>query len=235
LENAHVPILKRASIGLCKLTTNDEDWIIRLIVRRCSLNLIEIHPEHVVVHHWGSHLADLKPFFKSNGFARPEVSVLLKDRKREAVVEQPGGDFLYGNSIATDFDLELFQSKWARRFVQEADDWQAVPASSSGFAWDGLPDGSIPWAAMRSAWRRSAPGVCLNCSGETFWMIFGLRPVGQFNRSPNFVSVCRACLRSYRNESVKDVRAWIVDNLDAEVRPDAEMVWRKRLKLESRS
>ena len=36
LEHAHEPILARAAEGLSKLTTNDGDRIIRLVVRRCS-------------------------------------------------------------------------------------------------------------------------------------------------------------------------------------------------------
>jgi len=72
----------------------------------------------------------------------------------------------------------------------------------------------------------------LNCDGPTILTNFGLRPVGMFNRSPNFVSVCGACCRSLRDESVKDVGAWIVVNLEAEVRPDFEMGWDRRMKVE---
>jgi len=45
-----------------------------------------------------------------------------------------------------------------------------------------------------------------------------------------FVHVCGACQKSFRDESVKDVPGWIVTNLDPEVRPDAEMVWGRRVK-----
>jgi hypothetical protein len=34
------------------------------------------------------------------------------------------------------------------------------------------------------------------------------------------------------DETVKDVGAWIVANLEAEVHPDAEMRWGKRVKWE---
>ena len=86
---------------------------------------------------------------------------------------------------------------------------------------------------MKSAWRRGGSGVCQNCSGETLLVNFGLRQVGVFNRSANFVHVCDKCRRSYRDESVKDLPTWIVANLDQSVRPDAEMMWGKRLKLEA--
>jgi hypothetical protein len=234
LQNADEPILARAAEGLSNLTLNDADRIIRLVVRRCSLNLIELQPGSVVVDNWGSHRADLKPFFKSHGLARPEIEVVLRDRKKETVTTITGDSFLYGVPLASDFDLELFLGKWEKRFLQEADDLQAAPGTSSGFAWDGLHDGCIPWAAMKSAWR-SGSGVCQNCSGETFLVNFGLRQVGMFNRSPNFVRVCVPCRRTFVDDSVNDVGGWIRENIDAELWPNAKIVWGKRLKLDVKS
>jgi hypothetical protein len=231
LENADQPILQRASERLGKLTSNDGERIIRLVVRRCSLNLLELHPGQVVAHHWGLHRADLRPFFKTQGLARPEIDVVLRERKKEVVTTQHGDDFLYGNPLASDFDLELFQSKWVRQFINEQDDWFAAPGTRSGYAWEGVEDGFIPWAAMKSAWR-SAPGVCLNCDQPTMLVNFGLRPTGLFNRSPSFTTVCGSCRRWFRDETVKDVGAWIVANLDEEVRPGFEMRWEKRVKWE---
>lgn len=232
LENAHEPILERAAEGLGKLSSSDGDRIIRLIVRRCSLNLLELQPGRVVVDHWGSHRADLKPIFKSHGLARPEIEVVLKDRKKETVTTLTGDSFLYGVRLASDFDLELFQSKWERRFTQEADDWQAAPGTSSGFAWDGLEDGLIPWVALKSAWRQGGGVVCQNCETPTILTSFGLRQVGMFNRSGIVEHVCGECHRSFRDETV-DVKAWIVANLDVDVLPAFEMVWGKRVKFES--
>lgn len=228
LKNRDQPILERAADGLAKLTEDDGERIIRLVVRRCGLNLLELRPGTVVAHHWGQQHADLRPFFKQHGLARPEIVVELRDRKREITTTKTGDSFLYGSQIAADFPLDLFLSKWASLFVNEADDWQAAPGTSSGYAWEGIEDGQIPWAAMKSAWRRAAPGVCLNCDEPTLLVNFGHRQVGMFNRSPNFVSVCGACHRSFMDDSIKDVRAWIVANLDVEVRPDFEMVWGRR-------
>jgi hypothetical protein len=232
LENAHEPILERAAEGLSNLTVNNGDRIIRLVVRRCSLNLVEVQRNQVDVQFWGQQgLADLKPFFKSHGVARPEIEVLLKDRKNETVTTLTGNDILYGVSLTSDFDLELFLSKWDRRFSNEADDWQAAPGTSSGFTWDGLDDGSIPWAALKGAWRRSAPGVCQNCDGETLLVNFGLRQIGMFNRSSFFDSVCGTCRRSLRDESEKDVRVWMQARFDDDVQPGFEMVWGRKVKL----
>jgi len=233
LQNKYEPILERAADGLSKLTHNDADRIIRLVLRRCSLNLLEVQGSQVHVQFWGTQgQADLKPFFKQHGLAHPEISVELRDRKKETVTTLTGDSFLYGVPIASDFPLELFQQKWARRFVNESDDWQAVPGTASGFAWEGIEDGCIPWAALKSAWRRGALGVCHNCSGETLLVNFGLRSVGVFNRASCFEYVCGTCQRSFKN-SVEDVSGWIVANLDAEVRPGHEMMWGKRLKLEA--
>lgn len=228
LQNAHEPILARAAEGLSKLTANDGERIIRLVVRRCSLNLLELQPGRVVVDHWGSNSADLRPFFKAHGLARSEIEVVLRDRKKETTSKTTGDSFLYGVPLASDFDLELFQSKWERRIEQQADDWQSARGTNSGFAWNGLGDGFIPWAALKSAWRRGVGVVCQNCSEPTFLTNFGLRQVGMFNRSSCFDSVCGACRRSFRDEAV-DVKAWMAGNLDAEVWPGFEMVWGKRV------
>ncbi|MBI2806621.1 MAG: hypothetical protein HYX68_16695 [Planctomycetes bacterium] len=230
LQNQDESILARAAEGLAKLTPNDADRIIRLVVRRCRLNLIELYHGQVVVHHWGPHRADLRPFFKAHRLATNEIKVVLRDRKRETVTTQHGDDFLFGSKVAPDFPVDLFQSKWANRFTIEADDWQAAPGTWSGFGWANTEDNRIPWAAMKSAWRRAAPGTCLNCDTPTILVNFGLRPVGMFNRCLDFVHVCGACRRSFVDDSIKDVAGWMAANLDGEVRPAYEMIWGKRAK-----
>lgn len=230
LENARQPVLVRATDGLLKLTVDDGDRIVRLVVRRCRLNLLELYPEQVVGHYWGPHRADLRPFFKQHGLARPQIEVVLRDRKRETVTTQTGDDFLFGDRLASDSPLDLFLSKWTSRFVQQPDDWQAAPGTWSGFAWEGVENNLIPWAALKCAWRRAAPMICLNCDQPSILVNFGLRPVGMFNRSPNFVSVCGACRRWFKDDTVKDVAEWMAANLDVEVRPAYEMVWDRRVR-----
>lgn len=228
LGNAQQPILERASTGLAKLKENDGDRVVRLVVRRCGLNLLELRPGTVVVHHWGQHLADLRPFFKQHRLARPEIVVSLRDRKNEIISTKTGDDFLFGSQIAADFPLAIFQRKFAYRFTNEPDDWQAAPGTWSGFAWDDTEDNLIPWAALKSAWRRAAPGVCLNCDGETVLVNFGLPWTGMLSRSPRFEHVCGTCRRLFRDETV-DVKGWMAANLDGDVQPGFEMVWGKRV------
>ncbi len=236
LANARQPILERAAEGLSKLTASDGERVVRLVVRRCRLNLLELHDEQIVVHHWGQQgQADLRPFFKSHGLARWEIEVVVRDRKKEVITTQTGDDFLFGERLLPFWPLNVFWlnrywKKWHRRYQEESNDWTAAPGTWSGFGWKGIEPNLIPWAALKSAWRRTTPMPCLNCDQPTIMTNFGLRSVGMFNRSPDFVHVCSKCCRSFTDESVKDVGAWIVRNLDVEVRPDAEMIWGRRVK-----
>lgn len=235
LDHAHEPVLERASEGLLKLTPDDGDRIIRVVVRRCGLNLIELHPDQVVVHRRGQQRADFRAFFKTHRLARQEIEVVLRDRKKEIVTTQTGEDFLFGDRLAADFPLDLYLCKWASRFLVEADDGQAAPGTWSGFAWEGVEDNLIPWAALKSAWRRSDVAVCQNCDTPTILVNFGFPWVGMFNRSPKFVHSCGTCRRTFRDDSIQDVGKWMAANLDAEARPDAEMVWDRRVKWEAKS
>lgn len=230
LDHAHQPVLERASEGLRKLTPADGDRIIRLVVRRCRLNLIDLHHGQVVVHHWGQQgRADLRPWFKAHQLARQEIKVVQRDRKKEVITTQTGDDFLYGDRLDADYPVDLFLKKWVSRFVKQLDDWEAAPCTWSGFAWEGVEDGRIPWAAMKSVWRRVAPLICLNCDTPTLLVNFGQPWTGMFNRSAKFVHVCGTCRRSFMDDSIKDVSGWMAANLDSEVWPDAEIVWGRRL------
>ena len=82
LENARQPILERARERLAALYAGDPQRVIRLVVRRCNLNLIESSPGRVVVHYWGQQgQGDLRPFFKRHGLARKGVKVVLIERQ----------------------------------------------------------------------------------------------------------------------------------------------------------
>jgi hypothetical protein len=196
--------------------------------------LIELYPGQVVVHHWGCEgLSDLRSFFKKQGLARPEVEVVVRDRKREESVTRSGNDYLFGEALIPDFPLKFYLGKWRLRFERKPDDWQAAPGTWSGYAWEGIENNRIPWAALKSAWRRTDPFPCSNCDLPTLLTNFGDPFIGMFNRYPRFVYACGRCRRSFVNDSVKDVRAWLLANLDAEVRPGFEMIWNRRVLLET--
>src|SRR6202040_916939 len=81
IKNTCNPLLERAREGLGKLTPSESVRIIRLVVRRCKLNMIEIFPRRAVVHYWGQDgQGDLRPFFKHHRLARKDVEVFLIDR-----------------------------------------------------------------------------------------------------------------------------------------------------------
>jgi hypothetical protein len=119
---------------------------------------------------------------------------------------------------------KVYLRKWQRRGVEERDDWTEAPHTWSGFAWKGI-EPSIPWAALKSAWRRTTAPPCLNCDQATLLTNFGFPWCGMFNRRPLFVHACGRCRMVFEDRSVKDVPRWMVANLDAEVWPGFDMVW----------
>lgn len=230
LENRNNPILKRASEGLANLSTNDGDRIIRLVVRRCRMNLLEFKSNQITMHYWGQQYADFKPFFKSNGLARQDIEVVMIDRKRESVNKRPGDSFQYGDPFDIGFPLELFQSKWEKRFEPEADDWSPAPGTRSGLAWDHLDDGFIPWGAMKSAWRRSdrsGLGVCLNCDQPTLLTNFGQCHLNSYSYYASEIEVCGKCRKQFCREPV------IAQKLDADWRPKYRLIMGKRVAIVS--
>lgn len=66
---------------------------------------------------------------------------------------------------------------------------------------------------------------CLNCDQPTILTNFGVPWTGMFNRSPRFLHIGGICCRSFIDDSVADVAGWMAANLDAETRPDCQMVW----------
>ncbi len=231
LANAQKPILACARERLVTLDAADPQRVIRLVVRRCKLNLIESSPGRVVVHHWGQQgRGDLRPFFKQHDLAQKKVEIVLIERKREITTIQPGEDFLFGERLHPFWPWKAFWKKWQRRHQEERDDWTEAPGTLSGYAWDGVEPNLIPWSALKSAWRRTTPLLCLNCDQPTIMTNFGFPWHGMFNRYARFVYVCRQCRRSFEDDSVKDVPEWLVMNLDAEVWPKFEMVWDRKVK-----
>jgi hypothetical protein len=228
LENARQPILERAHDRLVTLDASDPQRVIRVVVRRCQLNLIELHPGRVVAHHWGQQgRADLRPFFKTHGLAKSAVRVTLIDRKRETSTHKHGDDFLYGEPLSPFWLLNVcwlrsYWKKWERRHIEESNDWTAAPGTHSGFRWEGVEPNGIPWAALKSAWRRTTPMLCPNCDEPTVLTNFGLPQCGFCNREARFIHACGQCHRRFQDHSIDrfEVMTWMVSNLDAGVLPD---------------
>ena len=164
LEHARRSVLERARARLVTLDAADPQRVLRLVVRRCRLNVIEIYPERVVVHFWGTRgQGNLRPFFKAHGLARKSVQVALLDRKQELTTVQTGADFLFGERLADNFPVKAYEEKWRRRAIEEPDDWTAAPHTWSGFAWKGIEPNLSALAAVDRACFKLAEfqtGIC---------------------------------------------------------------------------
>jgi hypothetical protein len=226
LANAGQPILERARERLVTLDAADPQRVIRLVVRRCRLNLLELRPGRVVVHHWGQQgQGDLRPFFKQHGLARHDVEVVLLDRKREVTTLQHGDDFLFGERLADDFPVEPYEQKWRRRATEEPDDWTPAPCSGSNYCWEGVEQGRVPWRVLKSAWRREDAPPCPNCDRPTLLTAFGYFACGLYKRGPTVVRICPLCRSQLVDHSPWDGPEWVLGNLDEPLLPSADLTF----------
>jgi hypothetical protein len=229
LENAHDPTLERACERLVTFDRSaDPQRVVRLIVRRCRLNLIELHPERAVVHFWGKEgQADMRPFCKQHSLARQGVEVVLIDRKREVITAGPGDNFLYGERLPQDFPVDLYRRKWQRRGREEPDDGTAAPASWSSFVWDGSEPGLIPWAVLKAVWRAENSPRCPNCDGPTILKGCGRVQCGMFNWRHILRHACLGCRRRFEENVPSDLGRWLVSHLDPPLLPGFQVIWGK--------
>lgn len=165
LDHLNHPMLKRANARLqASMDAPDPQRILRVVVRRCGLNLIEIHEQRIIVHYWGkTGLGDLRPFFKEKQLAKSNMEVVLIDRKRETMVFHSTDDFLYGDKVAEGFPWSMYQQRWQQRDTQESDDWTAAPRSYANYSWERLSARQIPWAVLKCAWQQQECPKCANC------------------------------------------------------------------------
>jgi hypothetical protein len=225
LANARQPSLERASVGLRKLTPADDRRIIRLVTRRCRLNLLELHPGQVIVQQWGQQGADLPPFFKQHGLARKGVRVALIDRKRETTTVQTGADFLYGERLAETFPLGVYLEKRRRRAIEEPDDWTPPPCSGSNYCWEGVEQRRIPWRVLKSAWRHEDAPPCPNCDQPTLLTAFGYFACGFYKRGPQLVRICPLCSSRFEDRSPWGGPGRMLANLDEPLLPSADLMF----------
>ncbi len=224
LANARQPILERARERLVTLDAADPQRVIRLVVRRCSLNLLELRPGRVVVHHWGQQgQGDLRPFFKAHSLTGKGVRVALIDRRREISTVQTGADFLYGERLTEEFPLSAFQKKWRRRGVEEPDDWTPVPFGWSSYCWEGVEQRCIPWRVLKCLWRHEDAPLCENCDKPTLVITFGMFVAGFYKLGPKVVRICPLCSSRFEEGSSWGGSAWMIANLDKPLLPSAEI------------
>jgi hypothetical protein len=213
LENARIPILNRARQQLLTLSSSESDRIRRLITRRCGLNLIHIQSPRVEVQYWNQlGLADLRPFFKSQGLTKDNIEVVVIDRKRELSEIRNGSDYLYGAPISEGISFESYWKKWRRRHSEESDDWTAAPLSPSRFGWRNVEPNFIPWAALKSMWRQPLPLECSNCDRPTIITKIDSTRIGM-SYSPRR-SLTHACVECRRLHELPIDKNWILANLE---------------------
>ncbi len=226
LTNSQQPILARASKGLRTLTAADDQRIIRLVIRRCNLNLIELHHERVVVHHWTQQgKGDLRPFFKAHRLATKSVQVALTDRKRELTTIQTGDAFLFGERLAESFPVDRYEQKWQRQAIEEQDDGQPAPCSVSNYCWAGVEDRRIPWRILKSAWRHENAPLCQNCDKPTLLTVFGYFVGSFYKREQKVIRICPLCSSRFEDCSPWDGPAWMLANLDEPLLPSADIMF----------
>jgi hypothetical protein len=226
LEHARRSVLERARARLVTLDAADPQRAIRLVVRRCKLNLLELRPGRVVVHHWGQQgIADLRPFFKQHGLAREGVQVALIDRKRELTTVQTGADFLFGERLAESFPVGVYLEKWRRRATEEPDDWTPAPCSDSNYRWEGVEQRRVPWRVLKSAWRHEDALPCPNCDRPTLLTAFGYFACGFYKRAPAVVRICPLCRSQFVDHSPWDGPEWLRANLDGPLLPSADLLF----------
>ena len=229
LANAHQPILEQARKRLITLTSADRERLIRLVTRRCKLNLIEIQGKQVVVHFWSQQgQGDLRPFFKKHGLARKGVEVTLIDRKPETSTVQSGDEFLYGERIFPFWPVEVYcvrayRKKWQRRFIEESNDWKTAPWSESNYCWEGVERRQIPWRVLKSAWCHETAPLCQNCDQPTVLISFGYFVCGFYKRESRVARICPLCWRMFEDRSPWDGPKWMMENLDPSCLPSYEI------------
>jgi hypothetical protein len=220
LEHARHPLLeparRRLLLSDCR---TDPDRVLNVVLRRCGLNLATVLPGRVVVHHW-TQLVDLRPFFKEHALARPEVQVALVRRKNGLVTLLPADDFLSGTRFAPAFPFDAYRERWDRRHECQSDDHAPAPWSWSSYSWEGVEAGRIPWAALKSAWRREPAPDCPNCGGTlAVWRFDWRRASWLSSTRTEVLRCCFPCRRSFEESLHGDPWPWLARTLGPEVLP----------------
>jgi hypothetical protein len=217
------PILAPASERLVTLGPADADRVVRLVIRRCRLNLLHVQPDRVLVHFWSRESrADLRPFCKDLGLTRTEVEVVLLRRKDEFVSLCGGDEFLYGEGDAS-LPWEHYRRKWQRRNEQEADDGTKAPHSFTNLIWEGSPE--IPWNVLKCVWVREQAPTCPNCDTPQVMLRFWLRRRLWFVGLNSFLTrVCFTCRHVFVEDYPGNLLGWIVNTLDRNLWPTHHQV-----------
>ena len=92
LNNKDQPVIERAAEALSRRNKEDAEQILKIVVRRCSLNFIEIQGPNIIVHFW-TRKADLRTFFREHKLNTFQTIIQLWDRKKDIRTTITGDEF----------------------------------------------------------------------------------------------------------------------------------------------
>ena len=139
-------------------------------------------------------------------------------RKNGQITLTTGDQFLRGERIAPAFPWGQYRERWERRGERQPDDGDASPWCRSSYSWDGVAEGRIPWAALKSAWRRESAIPCPNCDTPLAAWGFTWRHRTLLSMSGHVARCCFGCRRDFR-EDTGDPWPWMAATLDADLLP----------------
>lgn len=223
-ENIDGPVLASAHDALRE---TDDLWRRRrLIARRSRLAIIEINPTDVAlpdrlsctprdlrrtadqpttrarirIGHWWKRFGDMRPFFKLNGLAKPEIEVEVVNLRLKTVSKRRGSDYLFGVPYAGEPSVQELFARWSRRGEPLA---AIGPDATRPLVWQSygprLGGNPLPWSALEAAWRVLPPLRCPNCHIDMIPVAFGARRDGRFRPHLLCQALCTRCRRLHES------------------------------------
>lgn len=132
---------------------------------------------------------------------------------------------MYGRWVGPTFPWHEFLTKYERRRVQDGDDDDAAPASSTNFGWPGVPAGRLAWRALKAIWNdENVP--CPNCDAAVIVTAFSWTKGPLSFRSARIVRHCPGCRRGFESQESEPL-AWVASVLPTDQRPTRVRQWRE--------
>jgi len=240
-DHAHGERFERAWQGLDE--ADDPDRRLRLVLRRCSFQTVEIElppagapaaelsggdaptaaevsPARAIitVQHWSTQHGDVRPLFKALGLPRPGNVVRRINRKKGTVSTVDATEYLYGLPPAAGLDLAVLEAKWSRRPAGGPPDWSVATTRVWRDSWPQRLAYGTPWAALEHAWSRVTPLECPNCDEPTILTGYGWQWAGMFRHVGVREYTCLTCRKRF-DEPEADMKAWIAATIAPKFRP----------------
>lgn len=207
---------------------HDSERCVRVVLRRCGLVLLQtVSDARVEVRHWGQPAPDLKAWARVHGWNRPGVPVAFEDVKSGAATLHADGQdvLMYGRRAGATFPWSECVTKYERRRVQDGDDKDAAPASSTNFGWPGVPEGRLAWRVLKAIWNAESVS-CPNCDAPVILTTFSWTKGPLSFRSARIVRHCPGCRRGFESEESEPL-VWLASVLPPDQRPTRVRQWRE--------